>query len=66
MICIVAEAGEGHGWAGATNNLAEDTYYVLYIIHTAIGKSTPVHVLLAYLGMCKSRDDDLSGKKTIA
>jgi hypothetical protein len=27
MICIVAEAGEGHGWAGATNNLAEDTYF---------------------------------------
>jgi hypothetical protein len=26
---IVAEAGEGHGWAGATNNLAEDTYLIL-------------------------------------
>jgi hypothetical protein len=35
-------------------------------VFSLIGKSTPVHVLLAYRGMCKTRDDYLSGKKTIA
>ena len=35
-------------------------------VFSLIGKSAPGHVLSAYRGMCKTRDDYLSGKKTIA